>query len=896
MNSEQKKNTEYPYEFSIIMAVYNVEPYLKEAVDSVLKQTFDFKKVQIILVDDGSPDKSGEICDAYAKKYPENIFVIHKENGGVSSARNAGLAIAKGRYVNFMDPDDKISSDTLSSVYAFFDKYGQETDVVTIKTLCFGGRKGAYHLNWRFSKEDKVADLNGQEYEYIQKAVATAFFQKSALKDIKFDENLAISEDVKFVTQVLTKRMKLGFCAKGTYFYRIRQTGVQSALQGSKENRSYYINTVENAYEWMIAYSKEKFGKVLPYFQSLLINELYWRISPKDIKPNCLTQEEWFTYQQKTKALCSYLDTEVVAKAKGVFIDEKVFMLFHKFNALPDLVKSEDGKEVSLFYGDRKLSSLSSQLTRIEFIKLKENSVHIEGFARFVGVSEEEEIGISLQSGEEKFSCEIFDRNTENRKRFGFPLYKDIGFKAEIPLSGWGRAVRVGFSLRGTEILRKKLSYGKFSPVGIEYKKGYYWSSGWAVKAYYGSVFFQSCGRRGKMQREFSFLFELFRKCEWKNLFSRMYYHLFRTRGKKEFWLLSDRPIKGDDNGEAMFDYLLKNKKKEVKAAFLIRKGCKDYERLKKIGKIVSLFSGKAKLKYLIADKLVSSSGDEEIMYPIQKSKAFRDIIANKKYVFLQHGVTQADLTGWLNKYNKNIYKFITTTRAEYESILNFKYFYGKDVVKLTGFCRYDRLYHDEKRQIVIMPTWRQYLVGLNIDGVRRGIANFESSNYFKFYNALINDERILSAAEKSGFTIAFLPHPNTFNAYIDKFQKDERVVFLDTDIQYRKVFAESNLLITDYSSVAFDFAYLRKPVLYCQFDREEFYGGGHIAPPGYFDYFRDGFGEVCTDYESTVKTLLSYIESGCRLKEEYAERIENTFAFSDRKNCERVYNAIMGK
>ena len=896
MNAEQKKNTEYPYEFSVIMAVYNVEPYLKEAVDSVLKQTFDFKKVQIILVDDGSPDKSGEICDAYAKKYPENIFVIHKENGGVSSARNAGLAIAKGRYVNFMDPDDKISPDTLSSVYSFFDKFGEQTDVVVVKSMCFEGRNGPYYLNWRFSKEDKVADLNGQEYDYIQKGVNVAYSKNSSVQGKFFDTELSFLEDAKYISEILSKKMKLGFCAEGTYFYRIRKSGVQSAVQGAKQNSKYYKSTVSNFYEWMVDFSEQKYGKVLPYFQSMLVNELYWRISPKDIKPNCLTQEEWLTYQQKIKVLCTYLDTEVVAKTKGVFIDEKVFMLFHKFNVLPDLVKSEDGKEISLFYGDVKLSSLSSQLTRIEFIKLTENSVQIEGFARFVGVSEEEEIGIFLQSGEEKFSCETFDRNDENRNRFGVSLYRDIGFKAKIPLSGWGRAVRVGFTLRGTDVVRKKLTYGKFSPVGLEYKRGYYWSSGWAVKAYYGSVFFQNCGRRGKMLREFSFLFELFRKREWKNIFSRMYYHLFRTRGKKEFWLLSDRPIKGDDNGEAMFDYLLKNKKKEVKAAFLIRKGCRDYERIKKIGKVVPIFTVKAKLKYLIADKLVTSSGDEEITHPIQQTKAFRDVIADKKYVFLQHGVTQADVSGWLNKYDKNIYKFITVTKQEYKSIFSYKYFYEEKNVALTGFCRYDRLYHDEKKQIVIMPTWRKYLVGSNVDGVWSGIANFESSNYFKFYNALINDERILSAAEKSGFTIAFLPHPNTFNAYFDKFQKDERVVFLDTDIQYRKVFAESNLLITDYSSVAFDFAYLRKPVLYCQFDREEFYGGGHIAPPGYFDYFRDGFGEVCTDYESTVKTLLSYIGSGCRLKEEYAERIENTFAFSDRKNCERVYNAIMGK
>lgn len=113
-------NTNYLFKFSIVTAVYNVAPYLSEAIDSILSQNIGFlESVELILVDDGSTDASGAICDEYQHKYPENIVVIHKPNGGVASARNAGIAVARGRYVNFMDSDDKLTPDTLSSVYDF---------------------------------------------------------------------------------------------------------------------------------------------------------------------------------------------------------------------------------------------------------------------------------------------------------------------------------------------------------------------------------------------------------------------------------------------------------------------------------------------------------------------------------------------------------------------------------------------------------------------------------------------------------------------------------------------------------------------------------------------------------------------------------------------------------
>ena len=115
------KSETYSFKFSVITAVYNVASYLSEAIESILCQDIGFKdSVELILVDDGSTDSSGEICDHYQALYPDNIKVLHQPNGGAASARNAGIALASGRYLNFLDGDDKLSPGTLSAVYHFF--------------------------------------------------------------------------------------------------------------------------------------------------------------------------------------------------------------------------------------------------------------------------------------------------------------------------------------------------------------------------------------------------------------------------------------------------------------------------------------------------------------------------------------------------------------------------------------------------------------------------------------------------------------------------------------------------------------------------------------------------------------------------------------------------------
>ena len=172
-------------------------------------------------------------------------------------------------------------------------------------------------------------------------------------------------------------------------------------------------------------------------------------------------------------------------------------------------------------------------------------------------------------------------------------------------------------------------------------------------------------------------------------------------------------------------------------------------------------------------------------------------------------------------------------------------------------------------------------------------IPGFHESIFYKMYEALFSDEVFLSKVEELGYKVQVLMHPN-MDVAVSEFEISDKINMMSYDTPYRDIFTESDLIVTDYSSVAFDFVYLRKPVIYYQPDREEFFSGSHTYVQGYFDYDKDGFGEVCTDSEILKNTILSYLENGCTLKEMYKERVNNTFPYADKNNCERVYQRIL--
>ncbi len=323
-------------------------------------------------------------------------------------------------------------------------------------------------------------------------------------------------------------------------------------------------------------------------------------------------------------------------------------------------------------------------------------------------------------------------------------------------------------------------------------------------------------------------------------------------------WLFADMSWRADDNAEHLYRYIMQNHPKQ-KTAFILSKNSTDYPRLKKEGfRLVDPRS--FYFKYLIykADKIISSHIDKYIFNALGG-----DTLKTKDFIFLQHGVIKDDLSRWLNQRKIDI--FITSTKAEYDSIagdFNHYKFSTKEVV-LTGLARWDALIKNNilnTKQILIMPTWREYLSGkVQKYGARARNPEFVKSLYFQKWQEFLCSKELEKLAVRCGYSIVFIPHPQV-RMYLEDFNLPSYIITSYKE-SMQELFCKSSLMITDYSSVAFEMAVLKKPVLYYQFDKDEFFAK-HSYTQGYFDYERDGFGEVCFNYNQLLyylKDILSY-------------------------------------
>ena len=396
------------------------------------------------------------------------------------------------------------------------------------------------------------------------------------------------------------------------------------------------------------------------------------------------------------------------------------------------------------------------------------------------------------------------------------------------------------------------------------------------------------------LKMELAYYLQLLKKGKINVICYRLLANITRCFEKKKIWLISDRTTVANDNGMHFFKYANSVADDEIKTYFVIKKETQDYHEMKKYGKVVDYNSLKYKILFLLSDKIISSQADAWVTNCFGNQEMYYRDMYRFDFIFLQHGVTKNDQTNWLNYYNKNIKMLVTVSHSEYESFVNNKeYGYDKNVIKLTGFPRYDNLQNDCKKLVAIMPTWRHWLGGKvnEKDGTREYNEEFKESAYYNFYNKLINDKDILKCMKEKNYSGIFVVHPSHMTNAKD-FEGNEIFKIVDGYADYQMIFKQADLLISDYSSVPFDFAYLYKPVIYAEFDREEFYAK-HIYKEGYFEPKRDGFGPVTEDYETTKKEIIEYIESDCLLEKKYINRTNKFYKYTDQNNCKRVYKEI---
>ena len=371
----------------------------------------------------------------------------------------------------------------------------------------------------------------------------------------------------------------------------------------------------------------------------------------------------------------------------------------------------------------------------------------------------------------------------------------------------------------------------------------------------------------------------------------RLAYRLLKPFARKRVWLVTDRVSRADDNGFALFRHLVARQRETgVRPKFVLDPKSPDWDSVRAVGPVVPYTPVRYRLASLFAEWTISSHFGNHVRRPfLGRQHLVGDLFLDHRFAFLQHGITQNDMSPYLHRASKDFSLLVAASPREREGFLaGGAYGYGPDEVVLAGFPRFDFLENRAEKIVAFMPTWRRGLVKTGDAAHGRNVLreDFRNSPYARSVRETFSDPDLLAAARRLGYRLLFLPHPDLMTNR-DAFGISGDVEILGPDASYRDLFARASLCVTDYSSAVFDFAFLRKPVMYCQTDPI------HYAR-GWFDYERDGFGPVFRDRKSLVEAIVSAMERGCPLEEPYRSRVEAFFPFRDRDNCRRVADAIL--
>ena len=355
----------------------------------------------------------------------------------------------------------------------------------------------------------------------------------------------------------------------------------------------------------------------------------------------------------------------------------------------------------------------------------------------------------------------------------------------------------------------------------------------------------------------------------------------FRYLKKRKIWIVAENPNEACDNGYIFYKYL-KKEHPEINSYYIIKKGVKDYEKVKKLGNIIYYRSLKHWIYYFNADKIFITqkyaNPSQALFYVLHNM----NIVKNKR-IFLQHGVIKEELP--LFYYNKTkFYKFICGAKREYEFILR-KFGYQDNAIVYTGLARFDNLSllpNNSSKMILIMPTWRQWIFNLK-----------EDYEYFYVYNNLVNNKKLINYLNQNGYKINFVLHKN-MKLYKDKIQSNNDIIkiYNNEEIDIQELLNNCRMLVTDYSSIAMDAAYRQIPVIYYQFDLNKFAKEHHKLEGSYFSYEKDGFGEIISKEDKLVNKIIEYCEKDFKVEENYLNRMKEFFETRDKKNCERIFRS----
>lgn len=360
----------------------------------------------------------------------------------------------------------------------------------------------------------------------------------------------------------------------------------------------------------------------------------------------------------------------------------------------------------------------------------------------------------------------------------------------------------------------------------------------------------------------------------------------FIIYGRKNIWLISEVDFDARDNGFVFFEYI-NREHPGVCSIYIIDKKNPNYGAVLKIGKTVKPHSYRHMLMFIAARARLST-----LVHGCSPSWCVTHILLKHhffgKNIALKHGIFK-NLHPNYFKENAHLDLICCGAKPEFDFISS-EFGYDNGVVQYTGLARFDKLHNkNTKNEIFIMPTWRRWLDNLTSGN------DFQSSEFFLNWIGLLNSNQLINIAKNNNLDIYFYVHPK-LNKFMNSFeQKDSCVHFLTSKQgdSIQKHLIDAKILITDFSSIFFDFAYMKKPIVFFQFDDQKF-NESHYKK-GYFDYRLTGFGPVVGEIKDVIRELGVIIDNNFCMEQQYIQRSLDFFTLCDDKNSERIYNSILG-
>ncbi len=872
-------NSKFNYRATVIIPVYNRGDIVHLAFNSVLAQTMPFEQIQVLIVNDGSTDDSLEICKKLAEPY-DNVTVLDKPNGGISSTRNYGMDNAGGKYIFFLDDDDELSEETIQSVTDFFDTCYDEVDLVTYKIARYtDGVKGRWnHFRYRYLNETGVYDLN--EFPAALQTTVNICIKNQFENNERFDEKIGYMEDQMFNNAVLSKKLKIGFCAEGEYRYNFHLNSIVSVSASA-----YYC------FEKLMIYFEELFAKydeVPAYLQCSYLHNLSYRMKDNILFPYHYSDEEFKNAIGRISKLLEKVDEEILF---NVFpMDDFYRTYFYSLKPNKKATVSFTQELQCLSKNDEILMSRESVTVVARRFYFTGDKMRIVGYLRtpFFAFCDKPQASVVFSDGKTPVSLELYPSSFnyyycdhECAKNWSFDVTIDLDRTADFSFVCFMNGICYPCRYEMTTSVSARPRKSEFiflkNKTRLQLKDNVFKVQKLSAVSY-------------KMRNAKRALHLYLR-----NPKEGATYTLVRNMKKDRIWLYNDNLYTVKDNGYYQFKHDF-NKNDGVKRYYILDGDPARMEGLfteEEQKYVVTFGSKKHILLYLACEKIITSFCEASSFTPVitKHKRMFFDLM-DFEIIYLQHGILHATTPTKYSKDRVFVDKIVVSSHFELDNFVN-NYGYKLSDLIPTGMPRYDYTDTSKKPQkkILYAPSWRDKLVGKYINRKREFNDDVLSrSTYYKGIVEFLTNPQLLEALEKHDVTIEFKPHPN-FTAYSHLFEPflNERITLAARNVQLE----DYSLFITDFSSFNFDYLYQGRQLMYYVPDYDEFKCGAVTFYRNLDLKFEDGFGDFARTAEDAAACVIKRIEANFETEEKYKERIDNFFITKE-NHCEKLYNYLM--